>query len=309
MIASGAATTAATADANRSQPARLPLLRRMRPLLGTWVELRIEGIDLRRAGQAIERAFAEVAAIHRLMSFHETGSELSRLHRARAGELVAVDARTRTVLECALRVAEISAGRFDPTVAAQQVAWGLLPRPSAAGPAQPDADWRDIELVGARHVRLARPLWIDLGGIAKGYAVDRALEILADAGATQVCVNAGGDLRVAGMRVEAVHLRTHTGIEASPALELADAALATSAGTVDSGGAQASAAHVHGCTRRAVGAGRVVGVVAARCMVADALTKVVIAGADELASHVLGHFNAQACVLDAGHWSLLGAAA
>jgi FAD:protein FMN transferase len=280
--------------------------RRARPLLGTLIELRVEGVDDARAARACAQAFAEIAAIHRLMSFHEAGSDLDRVHRAEPGTPVRVDARTRDVLEWALHIAAASDSCFDPTVAARQVARGLLPRPASRWSPDPSAGWRDIELVGSRRVRLARPLWIDLGGIAKGFAVDRAAEIFVAAGAAQVCVNAGGDLRVAGVRAETVNLRTQQGIEALPGLELADAAVATSAGPA--GGA--SGAHVHGRTRRAIGYGRVVSVVAARCVVADALTKVVLCGSDDIARRALKQFDAQACLHVAGRgWALLEAAA
>jgi len=188
-------------------------LRRARPLLGTLVEIRVEGLGSADAGCAIDRAFGEIAAVHRLMSFHEAGSDLGRLHRARIGARVSVDARTHDVLAWSLRIAAASAGAFDPTVAALQVERGRLPRPASAWRPQKLADWRDIELTGATQVRLARPLWIDLGGIAKGYAVDRAIEILVGAGATQACVNAGGDLRVAGPRAEVVHVRSAAGFD------------------------------------------------------------------------------------------------
>lgn len=286
------------------------VFRRMQPWLGTLVELRVEGLDATRAARACERAFAEVACIHRLMSVHESGGDLDRLHRVRPGTPVRVDARTCEVICWALRIAAASDGRFDPTVAAQQVARGLLPRP--ASPWSPDrsASWRDIELIGARCIRLARPLWIDLGGIAKGYAVDRAAAILVAAGATQVCVNAGGDMRVVGVRSEVVNLRTQAGIEAMPALEIADAALATSAGPLESVDGNGSPIHLHGRTRRPMGAGCVVSVVAADCVAADALTKVVMSGNDDVVRDALRQFDAQACVhaVDKGR-ALLGAAA
>lgn len=284
-------------------------LRRMRPALGTLVELRIEGLDPMCAARACEHAFAEIAAIHRLMSFHESGSDLDRLHRAPAGTSVRVDARTYEVLDRALCIAAATQGRFDPTVAARQVARGLLPRPASAWTPDPAARWHDIELVGRRVVRLARPLWVDLGGIAKGYAVDRAVEILVAAGASQVCVNAGGDLRVAGARSEIINLRTRAGIAALPALEVADAAVATSAGRFHGSDGRAAAIHVNGCTRRPVGARRVVTVVASRCVVADALTKVIMAGDSYVALQALEQFDAQARVHMLGQDCSAGAAA
>jgi len=287
------------------------VFRRVRPWLGTLVEVRLDGCAPDRAANACEQAFAEVAAIHRLMSFHDAGSDLDRLHRAAAGRTVRVDPRTRDVLDWSLRIAAASDGCFDPTVAAQQVAWSLLPRPASALLPDRDATWRDIELVGRDGVRFVRPLWIDLGGIAKGYAVDRAVEILGDAGAEQIVVNAGGDLRVAG-RQASINLRTQAGLEALPRLELADAALATSApapGSRRNARLVNSSPHVDGRTRRPM-ALRSVSVVAARCVVADALTKVVMAADDALALRALRHFGAQAGVYrkDCG-WSLLGAAA
>ncbi|HSE13075.1 MAG TPA: FAD:protein FMN transferase [Rudaea sp.] len=284
--------------------------RRARPWLGTLVELRVEGLDATRAARACERAFAEVACVHRLMTLHDSGGDLDRLHRARPGTPVRVDMRTREVIDWALRVAAASDGCFDPTVAARQVARGLLPRP--ASPWSPDraATWRDIELIGARGIRLARPLWIDLGGIAKGYAVDRAVAILVAAGAAQVCVNAGGDLRVAGTRSEVVNLRTQAGVEAVPALEIGDAALATSAGPLASVDGEDSPVHLHGRTRRPTGDGCVASVVATECVVADALTKVVMCGDDDVARRALERFGAQAWVLKCGRTSsLLEAAA
>jgi thiamine biosynthesis lipoprotein len=280
----------------------------MRPSLGTLVELRIEGLVALRAARACEQAFAEIATIHRLMSFHESGSDLGRLHCARAGTPVRVDARTYEVLDRALCIAAATQGRFDPTVAARQVARGLLPRPASSWTPDPAARWHHIELVGGRKVRFARPLWVDLGGIAKGYAVDRAVEILVAVGATQVCVNAGGDIRVAGARSETINLRTHTGIAALPALEVADAAVATSAGPFHGADGRAAAIHVNGCTRRPVDARRVVTVVASRCVVADALTKVIMAGDGHVALQALEQFDAQARVHVLGQ-SPAGAAA
>jgi thiamine biosynthesis lipoprotein len=268
-------------------------VRRARPWLGTIVAMRVEGLCESDAVRAIDAAFDEVAAIHRLMSFHESGSDLSRLHRERETD---VDARTYEVIAAALRIAESSRGAFDPTIAAQQVRRGSLPPPADQMP-DARADWRDIELLGACRIRLRRPLWIDLGGIAKGYAVDRATDILVAAGATQVCVNAGGDLRIRGDRAERVDVRGDR--DATTAVEIANAAVATS--TVSAG------SHVHGVTREPMDGARTVSVIAPNCMIADALTKVVLA---DPATLLLAEFSAKACVHDAqSGWRTLDRAA
>lgn len=272
------------------------VFQRMRPWLGTLVQMRVEGLEERDALIAIEAAFAEVAAVHRLMSFHLRDSDLSRLHRAEPGAAVRVDSRTHEVIRCAKLVAEASDGIFDPTIAAQQVAWGFLPRP--VSPFAPDAgaDWRDIELVGIDQVRLRRALWLDLGGIAKGYAVDRAIDILLAAGAAQVCVEAGGDLHIAGARAENVYLRDGNGsVGRGPTAELSNGAVATSSGF----GARRHrhgrwcSVHVDARSRGPADTLATASVFADRCMIADALTKVLLAAEPETSTRVLDQFGAQ----------------
>jgi thiamine biosynthesis lipoprotein len=279
------------------------VVRRARPWLGTLVEVGVDGMPENLALRAINDAFAEIAQIHRLMSFHEPDSDLSYVHRARVGTRVRVDARTREVLACAMRVAQESGGCFDPTVAGEQVARGYLPHPDSAFVPDATANWRDIDLRRSG-VCLRKPLWIDLGGIAKGYAVDRAVEILLDAGAEQVRVNAGGDLRIAGPRAQPVHVRNAFGTIVA-AVELADAAIATSSSVL----ASAIPAHGHGANRQAIDGGATVSIVAPNCMVADALTKVVLAQGTASA-RTLAAFGAHACVHDTpGGWRMLGEAA
>ena len=117
---------------------------------------------------------------------------------------------TRTPIACSPgrhASRKLSDGIFDASIAAQPVEWGILNAPEAAAPADPNATFRDIELLPGRQVRFKRPLWLDLSGIAKGYAVDRAIAALARSGITRACVNAGGDLRILGKQAERVALR------------------------------------------------------------------------------------------------------
>lgn len=271
-------------------------IRRARSWLGTLVEIRVEDMDATRALRAIEAAFAEVATVHRLMSFHARDSDLSRLRQTTVGACVRVNARTHEVLQWSLRIAAATAGAFDPTIAMRQVACGVLPVPESAFVPDALASWRDIDVMAGERVRLTKPVWIDLGGIAKGYAVDRAIEVLCAHGVPQACVNAGGDLRVCGPRAEVVAVRSADGT-LFPALELCNGAVATSS-TMDG-------QHLHGATRAAVREGVTASVVAQRCMIADALTKVVLANA-ELARTALQTFDAQAWRHDSlGGWQSL----
>lgn len=140
----------------------------------------------------------------------------------------------------------------------------------------------------------ARPLWIDLGGIAKGYAVDRAVTTLLQHGPTQACVNAGGDLRVTGAAGESVRLASGDS-GPSAMVELEEGSAASSRFT--------EGVHIRGRP------GTFVCVTAPRCMRADALTKVVMALGDR-AAPALARTEARALMLEPGReWQSIGGTA
>lgn len=258
-----------------------PPIERAKPLLGTWVRIRA-GFGTPADGHAAtDAAFAEVARVHRLMSFHEPQSDLSRINAAAAGDSVEVDDRTAEVLEFALALAAESGGVFDPAVGPAAVACGRLPSPASRRPAE-DASWRDVTREGSG-VRLKAPVWLDLGGVAKGYAVDRAVARLQAGGALCGCVDAGGDLRVFGPEPWPVRLRTE-GAGELPVVMLEDGALASSGGA--SGGDVS--AHFDGRTGRVLDPGRFACVTAPSCMAADALTKVALALGEDASAILTG---------------------
>jgi thiamine biosynthesis lipoprotein len=260
-----------------------PALTRVRPLLGTFVSIRVPGgaseAGQAKAASAVEMAFERIAEVQRCMSFQDPYSDLSRInsHAHRAPQ--AVCDQLWRVLRAALALAAASQGRFDPCVAGKLVEWGLLPVPAAPGApvdgrVDPRATWRDVELRPDRRVRYAKPLWLDLGGIAKGYAVDQAVRVLQRQGLAAGIVNAGGDLRCFGA-TETIKVRDPA--EPSrllPLLQLRDAAAATSAGYFAEG---QHTALVHPGRARSMGQGVSVTVCAPRAIWADALTKVVLA--------------------------------
>jgi thiamine biosynthesis lipoprotein len=160
----------------------------------------------------------------------------------------------------------------------------------------PGASWRDIDL-GAQAVSCRRALWIDLGGIAKGFAVDRAVAILRSRGALEGCVNAGGDLRVFGPATERVALRA-ADPKAVPILEVREGAVAASGGM--RGG---QTCHFNPGTRERLDPALFVCVTAPECMTADALTKAVLVMGLQ-ARPVLAQHGASAHVFDpSSGWS------
>jgi thiamine biosynthesis lipoprotein len=290
-----------------------PSIERARPLLGTVAAVRVRGAAPHTAQRAIDRAFAAMSEIHRLMSFQDHASDVSRINRGAARAPVVVHPHTFRVLAWAARMAQLSRGLFDASIGSTLVAWGLHACPDADALPDPRVTFRDVELRSGREVFFRRPLWIDLGGIAKGYAVDRAVAALHACGIGSACVNAGGDLRIVGAEAEHVAIRTaEAPVDVLPVLELRAGALATSCGA-SSSRSQAGdwvSCHVSGRTRRAIDARTTVSVLAGRCVIADALTKVVLAD-EAQAIPLLRRFRAVAHVHHPTHpgsgWRTAGA--
>ena len=187
--------------------------------MGTEIELFVDADD---AGRALAAAEAEFVRLEAVFSRFRDDSELSRLNRD--GTLEASPDLLR-VTERSLHARTETAGRFDPTVHDAVIAAGYdrtfasiepdgpLPSPRACG--------GGVRVDGAR-IELDAGVRLDFGGIAKGYAVARAAELLATAG--PCLVNAGGDIAV---RDGAWPVAVETG-DGSVTLELSSGALATS---------------------------------------------------------------------------------
>lgn len=269
---------------------------RARPLLGTLVEIATAGT---RTGVAIERAFAAVEEVHRLMSYHDARSDVSLLNREGSSREVEVSRHTWRVLDAARAFAEQSGGLFDITIAPTLAALGFLPRHSDF-PRATMGDWRDVELREPNRVRLKRRVRIDLGGIAKGYAVDRAVDVLRSLGVQAARVNAGGDLRVYGAAPQTLRVRCPDApTSLGPRLSVRDGAAATSADYFSARYRRRRRVTpiVHPGTRTAWARGRSVTVLAADCLTADALTKVVHADPERAVTALMTH-SARALVLE-----------
>jgi thiamine biosynthesis lipoprotein len=235
------------------------------------------------------------------MSFHERASDLSRINREARERAVRVDPWTFAVLQAALDLNRRSAGAFDVAVAPALQRMGVLPRladeaPSAAACASAD----DIELLDGCRVRFRRPsMAIDLGGIAKGFAVDRAVDALREHAMPSGLVNAGGDLKAFGPQPHTVHVRDPRDAgRLICAVELREEALATSGGRFDPfrSGNPLATTIIDPATGRPAQAAAGATVRAVSCMIADALTKVV-AVAPERATALLDRLDAGALVV------------
>jgi thiamine biosynthesis lipoprotein len=242
-------------------------MRRARPLLGTYVEIEAAGLAEPALARAVDAAFGAVARVHRLMSFHDGDSDLSRLNRDAAFAPVTVDGWTARVLKKARMLFDETCGLFDCAVGHELMDSGRLPSQGLSH--VESGSFAAVELLPDNRVRFSAPIAIDLGGIAKGFAVDRAIATLRAHGVREALVNAGGDMRVIGGKARTIHIRC-PGREgrAVQAGLLRNAAIATSA-------AAATVAKQRG-RLASPGSHDAYSVVAPTCLLADALTKVLV---------------------------------
>ncbi|MDR3417819.1 MAG: FAD:protein FMN transferase [Nevskia sp.] len=274
---------------------------RARPLLGTRVEIRAAADwPAARLHAAADAAFEAIQRVQERMSFHDPASDVSLLNREALQRPVQVDGATYSVLAAALDLSRRSGGAFDVAVGTRLQLWGYLP--GGEEPPDGEADWTAIRLLPDCRVRFERPLRIDLGGIAKGYAVDCAVASLLRDGVQSALVNAGGDMRAAGPAPRRIWLR-HPDAPALGAhqLTLCDQALATSATYFSRrlhGGREVSPLLDPRSGRPCLD-GASVSMLAPDCLHADALTKVVLFAAPVLRDRLLADCGAQALVQQA----------
>lgn len=246
-------------------------LRRAMPLLGTLVEIAVPARDDVQLRHWTGPAFERVAAFHAAMSFHEDGSDLAAIARCHGGERLRVSPDTWATLQLALDLEAASEGLFNVAVGATLAARGVLPTPRAAATPLATSARAALRLLPDAGIEVLEPVWIDLGGIAKGMAVDAAIAALQAAGAPAGLVNAGGDLRAFGPDEHVVHLRDPRNAAASIAVaRLADGAFATSSPQF---GHKLVTPHGHVPWHDEPNLS--ISVAASTCALADALTKVV----------------------------------
>lgn len=208
-------------------------LKRMRPLLGTFVEIGCEQSD-KSAEHAITAAFDIIEKLHHLLSFHEQTSDLTRLNQA-DGKAIEVHQHTIRVMKLARAMTVASNGFFNCTLGGAMVQSGVLPNHNNPDPnasaIKSSGVASDIQING-NTIQLSNSIKITLDGIAKGYAVDCAIAIMKRHGIKTAWVNAGGDLRVYGDLVLPIQRREMNG-EYTNLGGLQNAAMATSSATAD----------------------------------------------------------------------------
>ena len=210
--------------------------------MGTRVSINVWVGDLSpaQAGAAIEAAFAEIERIEQIMSEWRPSSELSQLNDAAGGPMRPLSPELFEVLQRSKVIARTTDGAFDPTFYAVGQLWHFEP---GARPPAPEAIAAKLALVGWEGIeldlnnstgRLARPgMKVGLGAIAKGYAVDRASQLLKRQGFVHHIVEGGGDTYVSGTKAGTpwrVGIQRPDGPGSLAAIPASDLAIVTSGG-------------------------------------------------------------------------------
>lgn len=174
-------------------------LSRCKPLLGTYVEVSLTAaLSNFELVSLSSRMFECISNIQTQMSFHDSQSKLSQINRQAIHSPIGLSQEYIELFSIISELNECSDGYFDPSIAPSLMQAEVLPSIacSGAGSLEIDThefgDWQDLRLADNQLIK-CKPLIVDLGGIAKGYAVDKAIELV-PAG-VEACVNAGGDLR------------------------------------------------------------------------------------------------------------------
>lgn len=192
VIGIGAWRLSANKEANRAEF-----------LMSTYMEIRAIG---RKAPQALDAVFARLVEIEDRMTKNSEDSEIAAINQYAGQEAVAVSDDTFAVIGKALQYAELTRGKFDPTIQPIVELWQIgtpqarVPSNAEIAAQLPLVNYQAVETnASTRTVRLNQAgMGLDLGGIAKGYAADEAVRILQEYGVKKALINLGGNLYALG---------------------------------------------------------------------------------------------------------------
>jgi len=188
-------------------PARADWMERTEAIMGTRCYVELWADDPVKGNDAIDAVMAELRRIDNLMSHYKPESQLSQINQYANERPVAVDKELFDLIKLSTHYSQITEGAFDITYASVGY---LYDYPNHVHPTEeqireklPAVNWRNILFDEEHHtVRFEHPgMRIDLGGIGKGYAVDRGIDILKARGIQRALVTAGGDSRIIGDRM------------------------------------------------------------------------------------------------------------
>ena len=190
-----------------AMPARADWMQRTEAIMGTRCYVELWADDLDKGNGAIDAVMAELRRIDDLMSHYKPESQLSQINAHANERPVQVDKELFDLIKLSTHYSQITEGAFDITYASVGYLYNypqhIRPTEAQIRQALPAVNWRNMLLDEEHHtVRFEHPgMRIDLGGIGKGHAVDRGIDVLKARGIARALVTAGGDSRIIGDRM------------------------------------------------------------------------------------------------------------
>lgn len=207
-------------------------INRCKPLLGTYVSIDISAeLDFEGLARISSIGYEAIIQVQALMSYHEPASQLSLINSKAHKTPILLHPHTEAVIKFAKELAEKTNGLFDPSIAPHLVKQGLLPDHYSS--IKENSNWKNIT-IDNHHIFLIKPTHLDLGGIAKGYAVDLARSVMEKEFLTlnitnpQITINAGGDLTESHWQGKLIYIRDSKTAAPAKQIEMQNTAVATS---------------------------------------------------------------------------------
>lgn len=239
----------------QAPPSQVPFVHKKKYIMGTVFEIVAYGDSPEQVSKAIDKAFVEIVRLDDVMSDYKPDSALSHLNHSSHVGPQSVPPDLYRIIGDALEYSSLSLGKFDVTVGPLVNLWkaairgGPAPTPAEEQKVRACVGYQKVELISPDKIQFHSPcVQIDLGGIGKGYALDRAADVLRAHGVTRAFLDAGGSTIVAmgappGQAGWLVHLRDPSN-KVDPQIVLSDSSVSTSEQTAASLLSRESAGHI-----------------------------------------------------------------
>ncbi|PIE33879.1 hypothetical protein CSA56_09310 [candidate division KSB3 bacterium] len=184
---------------------RIQTYRQSRILLDTVVDITVACSDEKLANQAISEAFYEMQRVEALFDKYHENSQIAMINQGDRHETIVLTPEVHTLVQRSLDYSLLTDGLFDITIGGLVDLWGIgtsheqVPDTSSLQNILPYISYKQVSIHPDNSISLQSPnTSLDLGGIAKGYSIDRAIRILEQHQIANALVNAGGDIRCIG---------------------------------------------------------------------------------------------------------------
>ncbi|MEW6086722.1 MAG: FAD:protein FMN transferase [bacterium] len=174
-------------------------------IMGTIVDIKIYRAEKEKARAVIKKAFDEIERIDKLFSHYKEDSIIAKINN-NSGRWIEVPGEVLNLVDRAVKFSDLTGGAFDITIGPVVNLWGFGPSRNRRVPSRAEisdklslVNYKNIEIDKEKNrIKIKKGMRLDMGGIAKGYAVDCAVKILRENGINNALVNAGGDIFVMG---------------------------------------------------------------------------------------------------------------